>query len=380
MLYVWLVFVFVTGAAVGSFLNVCVARLPFEKSLLWPGSRCGACFQPVPWYDNVPLLSYWLLRGRCRRCGQRFGMSYFFVELCTGLAFVGLFYLEIVLNALDLPLLQAHQAEIVRGELVGVPVESWQVGAWIVFGWHALLLSFLIVTSLCDWQYLEVPLGVTVCGTLVGLVGSAFLAWPFPATDAVVAVVHPRPAALLFADEPPPAGLYPWPVWLPEQLPSWMTQGSWQLGLATGLAGALAGMVMLRGVRFLFGLGRGKEGLGIGDADLMMMAGSFVGWQPILVAFFVGVFAALFFGVAQLMRKGDHPLPFAPPLAAGVVVSLLAWPVLGRIVYPLFSVPLILGGLVAAGAVFLLVASFLLRLVRGTDSEPAAEAEKKKEA
>ena len=85
---------------------------------------------------------------------------------------------------------------------------------------------------------------------------------------------------------------------------------------------ALAGMVMLRGVRFLFGLGRGKEGLGIGDADLMMMAGSFLGWQPVLIAFFVGVFAALFVGVAQLMRKGDQALAFGPPLAVGVMITL----------------------------------------------------------
>ena len=66
MLYVWVGFVFLIGAAVGSFLNVCVARLPFEKSILWPGSRCGRCFQPIRSRDNIPLLGYWLLGGRCR--------------------------------------------------------------------------------------------------------------------------------------------------------------------------------------------------------------------------------------------------------------------------------------------------------------------------
>ena len=62
--YVWLFLVFVLGAIVGSFVNVCVARLPLEKSILWPGSRCGSCLQRVRWYDNLPLLSYWLLRGQ----------------------------------------------------------------------------------------------------------------------------------------------------------------------------------------------------------------------------------------------------------------------------------------------------------------------------
>src|SRR3954471_24236672 len=92
----WFVFVFLVGAAMGSFINVCVARLPFEKSILWPGSHCFKCFQPVRWYDNLPLLSYWILRGRCRRCRAPFSIRYFLVELFTGLAFAGLFYADVV--------------------------------------------------------------------------------------------------------------------------------------------------------------------------------------------------------------------------------------------------------------------------------------------
>ena len=297
MLYIWVGFAFVLGAMIGSFLNVCVARLPFEKSILWPsGSRCGRCFQPIRARDNIPILSWWLLRGRCRSCGQPFSISYSLVELFTACAFAGLFYLEIGRNVLDLPFLREPQ---VQWELEW-GIVPWQ--AWVVFGWHATLVSFLLITSLCDLQYLEVPLGVTVCGTLVGLVGATFLAWPFrrsiPSRRPLVAAIQP--------------GLYPWPVWPPRQLPAWLPQCSWQLGLATGLAGALAGMIVLRAVRFLFGLGRGKEGLGIGDADVMMMAGSFIGWQPTLVAFFIGVFAALFFGVIQLIRSGEQALAFGP--------------------------------------------------------------------
>ena len=61
MVFFQLITVFIVGASVGSFFNVCIYRLPLEKSLLWPGSRCGHCFQPIRWYDNIPLLSYWLL-------------------------------------------------------------------------------------------------------------------------------------------------------------------------------------------------------------------------------------------------------------------------------------------------------------------------------
>src|SRR3954453_5374348 len=90
----WFILAFIIGAAVGSFVNVVVARLPVEKSLLWPSSRCGRCLQPVKWDDNLPLVSYLWLRGRGRVCGQGFSSAYFWIELVTGLGFVGLFYVE----------------------------------------------------------------------------------------------------------------------------------------------------------------------------------------------------------------------------------------------------------------------------------------------
>src|SRR5205823_1070558 len=101
-IYFWFVFVFAVGAVVGSLLNVCIYRLPLEKSILWPlTSRCGHCLQPIRWYDNLPLVSYWLLRGRCRVCGTRFSIRYFLVEFLTALCFLGLFYLEVVENIHD---------------------------------------------------------------------------------------------------------------------------------------------------------------------------------------------------------------------------------------------------------------------------------------
>src|SRR5687768_5095375 len=98
MVYFSLFVVFVLGATVGSFLNVVVARLPLEKSVVWPGSRCGSCLTAIRWYDNLPLISYLWLRGRCRACGQRFSVRYLLVELVCALGFVGLFYVEVILN------------------------------------------------------------------------------------------------------------------------------------------------------------------------------------------------------------------------------------------------------------------------------------------
>src|SRR5438132_12838729 len=88
----WLALAFLFGAAVGSFINVCVARLPYEKSLFWPGSRCGSCYQRIRFWDNIPLIGYLVLRGRCRTCRARFPVRYFIVELVTALAFTPLAY------------------------------------------------------------------------------------------------------------------------------------------------------------------------------------------------------------------------------------------------------------------------------------------------
>jgi len=84
-------FVFCLGLAVGSFLNVVIYRLPQDRSLIRPGSRCRHCGFSLPWYDNIPLLSYMLLRGRCRRCKGRISPQYPLVELTTGLFFAANF-------------------------------------------------------------------------------------------------------------------------------------------------------------------------------------------------------------------------------------------------------------------------------------------------
>jgi leader peptidase (prepilin peptidase)/N-methyltransferase len=186
--------------------------------------------------------------------------------------------------------------------------------------------------------------------------------------------------------------LYPWPVWGP--LPHWLQPGgNWQTGLATGLAGVLAGTLMLRAVRFLFGLGAGAaymeepepedeptgfarrvvswfgrvggRALGLGDADLMMLAGAFLGWQPVVVAFFVGVIPGLFLGLAHLVLRGNRPLPYGPALALGVLITFLAWSRIAPNVQSAFFMPQLVIGAALFGCVGMVVLAFLLRLIRG---------------
>lgn len=85
------VFMFMAGAAVGSFLNVVAWRVPRGESVIRPGSRCASCGRCIRWFDNIPVLSWFILRGRCRHCSARFSFRYALVELLVGLMFAGIF-------------------------------------------------------------------------------------------------------------------------------------------------------------------------------------------------------------------------------------------------------------------------------------------------
>src|SRR5947209_3698120 len=163
MLVFLLIFVFVFGTIVGSLLNVCIYRIPLEKSILWPGSRCGHCLQPVRWYDNIPLVSYLLLLGRCRTCHTRFSARYLLIELLTGLCFAGLFYLEIVENGFGI-----RELAVQRQRLAWQYFPTWE--AWVFLCYHGLFVSFLIVVTFCDLDHREIPIVVTVTGTIIGLI------------------------------------------------------------------------------------------------------------------------------------------------------------------------------------------------------------------
>jgi leader peptidase (prepilin peptidase)/N-methyltransferase len=368
MLVFLLLNLFVLGTIVGSLLNVCIHRLPLEKSIIWPGSRCSQCLQAIRWYDNIPLFSYLLLRGRCRDCGKRYSARYFLIELLTGLSFAGLFYLEVIR---DVHGLDPEKVQLTRVEW-RLTLPTWQ--AWIVFGYHAVLVCFLIVASFCDLDYREIPFSITIPGTVIGLIGATLFPWPWPYPythdghfDQTRAIQEIPPEAEWWEVNPNlhpiPPGLYPWPFWGP--LPAGFAPGgNWQTGLVTGFMGALVGTLMLRAIRFLFGLGLGIEALGLGDADLMMMAGSFLGWQPIVVAFFIGVFVGLFFGIAQLVLHGDNMMPFGPALAVGIVITFLCWWWIGpRVQMPLFNSFLVLS-MATLGGILMFVASYALRVGR----------------
>jgi leader peptidase (prepilin peptidase)/N-methyltransferase len=354
---IWVTFAFLLGINVGSFLNVVVGRLPLEKSLLWPNSRCLSCLRPLNLTDNLPIIGWLRRRGRCRFCGSKFSSRYLWVELATGVVFALLFYLDVIDNWHRIPFLESSYTLRIDG------VPPWQ--GLVVFLHHAILFSFLFAASLCDWDEKAIPLSLTVTGTVLGLALATCFPWPFPNDPSVVSALQ-QPVRveamggsmsrdrMWMIDVKPehlPPGVYPWPVWGP--LPDWLWNHRWALGLLTGLAGAAAGMVLLRAVKFLFERALNKEALGLGDADLMMLAGAFVGWQPVIVGFFFGTFAALPLGLVWRFAKGERQFPFGPGLALGVLISVYAWrriaPGLQQVLFDdflvLFMVALIIGGL-----------------------------------
>lgn len=352
----FLLFVFVLGTGVGSFLNVLVARLPLEKSIIWPSSRCFTCFTPIRLTDNLPIIGYLRLRGKCRACGAGFSSRYLWVEIFTGLVFVGLFVLEIMLNWHNVPAFVG----IGRQMSHGVWPSFAAIGFWAI---HAMLLSALIASALIDAKYRIIPGQITYPMTLVGILCSTLLPWPWPNTDPALPTLQfwYLPEAWIKLPSGLTTGLTLWPFCGP--LPDWAPAGSWKLGLMNGLVGAAAGMLIGRGIKNLFELGFGKEALGLGDADLLMMSGAFLGWQPIALALFVGAMLSIFIVVPQRIwelirgRPAGEPLPFGPGLAAGVVTCWLGWPWLGELVKPFFfdtvillvMVTIIGGGLLAAG-------------------------------
>jgi len=131
------IFVFLFGACVGSFLNVCIVRLPKEQSVVFPSSHCVACKNPIAWFDNIPLLSYIFLGGHCRHCKAKFSARYFLVELITGSSFLG-FYEYFGLTAIT-------------------------AAYWV-------MLAGFIVATFVDFEHRIIPDEVSIGGMFMGLV------------------------------------------------------------------------------------------------------------------------------------------------------------------------------------------------------------------
>jgi leader peptidase (prepilin peptidase)/N-methyltransferase len=134
--------VIVTGLIVGSFLNVCIHRIPRKQSIVWPASRCAACERPLAWFENLPVLSYAALRGRCRTCGTHISIRYPIIELVTGAAFA---------------------------------FDFLAFGLTPLFAVRALFACAMIVLFAIDLEHQLLPNVITYSGIIAGALASLFL-------------------------------------------------------------------------------------------------------------------------------------------------------------------------------------------------------------
>ena len=133
------IFAFYFGAIIGSFLNVCIVRMPKEQSIVKPSSHCLHCKKPILWYDNIPLVSFLALLGRCRFCKKSISIRYFIVELLTALFFLGFYF------------------------YFGL---SWKWMAYSIF------VSGLIIATFIDIEHRIIPDEISIGGMVVGLIFS----------------------------------------------------------------------------------------------------------------------------------------------------------------------------------------------------------------
>src|SRR3954466_14347946 len=130
---------FSVGAVVGSFLNVCIYRLPLDLSVNNPRrSFCPSCKKQLTWYQNIPLLSWLFLRGKCANCGARISFRYFAVELLTALLFLWV----------------------------------WKIFSWQIAIAYWVFVSLLIAATFIDFEHFIIPDEITIGGTVAGVVAS----------------------------------------------------------------------------------------------------------------------------------------------------------------------------------------------------------------
>ncbi len=252
------------GLLIGSFLNVCIYRWPRDLSVVSPRSRCPSCETTIAWYDNVPVLSWILLRARCRNCGAAISARYAFVEALTAACFFW----------------------ICRSG--GIAPDTLK---------SCLFVSMLIGLVFSDLETLLLPDQFTIGGFWIGLVLSAFI----PVSDSIFATVAalagyapgPRVAAV---GESAMGGLLPAAIF-------------WFLGWA-------------------FEKLRHKEGLGFGDVKMIAMIGAFLGLRGALLSIVLASVTGSVFGLAWIVatRKdaSTYQLPFGSFLGAGAILTVLA--------------------------------------------------------
>ncbi len=264
-------FVFIFGLLFGSFLNVCIYRLPRDESIAFPPSHCTNCSTPIKFYQNIPVISYLLLGGKCSNCKEGISIIYPVVELFTAILVTLLLY------------------------KYGVTLETFV---------YVLLTLSLIVISFIDLEHFIIPNVITFPGILIGL------AYNFLITDwgLLYKVIPKLDLGNIFYIVP-------------------------RIPALNSVFGLIIGGGTLLLIAYLYKLIRKREGMGMGDVKLLAMLGAFLGINGVFFIILVSSLVGSVVGIAIiLMQRGNMKLalPYGPFISAAAVIFLFT----GPIVYP----------------------------------------------
>jgi leader peptidase (prepilin peptidase) / N-methyltransferase len=374
---VFTIFFACLGACIGSFLNVVVYRLPRGQSLVFPGSRCPRCEHPLAWYDNLPVIGWLMLRGKCRYCGQPISPRYPIIEFVTAALFA-LFFVAIFRFGQG-PFWEAD-GHILRMDDIAKD--------WPLFGLLLLSVAVLLATSLIDAELYIIPAPLPLVMAGAGVLVHTLVDYPklpgaIAMTPAELALAAGGAIGLLlsiallklnifplsFAEGGPPLEVEKeqeadLPDFTPAQIRSeirkemlflmpplligglscvlemrfellrnfWHSaaQYDWIVGLLGSIFGGLIGGLTVWLTRIFGSYVFGKEAMGLGDIDLMFAVGTVVGPGAAVVAFLIAPFFGLPLAILMWLLRSRRQIPYVPYLAAGSVVVMLFY-------YPIFN-------------------------------------------
>ena len=373
--WIWLIFVFAVGGCIGSFLNVIIYRMPLDKSIVNPPSACLSCGKQIAFYDNIPMLSWLVLGGKCRHCDAKISVQYFLVELLVAFAFAGLFVLYFVID------FRCFDIDGATG------IMAFIRGGWLLYVVHIALFAAFVAASAIDLDLWVIPLPICWFVTLVGVIGSAvsrvvmdpmvvyhFRLFPSASLETGAMGVGCMLGMCLsllavkkglikrsYADEDDEnykmtvegreddyedttnhrlevlkelVFLAPIVVcgfgflWIVKNtgLSQWwedFSGGPVVNGVLGSLWGYCIGCGLVWATRILGTLGFGKEAMGLGDVHLMGAAGAVIGPLFVLIAFFIAPFFGLLWVGGQIFSRKIRQIPYGPFLSLGVFAVII---------------------------------------------------------
>ena len=256
---------FFWGACVGSFLNVCIYRIPLDLSVVTPRSHCPSCKKQIAWYHNIPIFTYLSLRGKCAYCGEKITPRYVLVEILVAILF----------------LLVWFKFEIVAGYIPPLGMEAFSNPFLILVYW--LVISGLVLGTFVDFEHMIIPDRVTLGGIAAGLILSI-----------LVPALHGKETILA--------------------------------SLIASLIGLVVGWGSLWLVAVIGKAIFKKDAMGFGDVKLMGAIGAFFGWEAVLFVIMVSSFVGAFVGIALIMAKKKDlqgRIPFGPYISLAALIWML---------------------------------------------------------